>query len=119
MNAQEFKQVFLPHHKVLYRVAYHLTGNVQDAEDLVQDLYLRLWMRRDKLDKERQTQAYLVTMIRNLYRDKARLKSPPILGEEITDEPPDTNTPEKQLIAIDSSSHIQQLVGNSQKRNER
>ena len=49
MDAREFKQRYMPHHQVLYRVAYHLTGNEQDAEDLLQDLYLKLWQKRDNL----------------------------------------------------------------------
>ena len=47
MDAREFKQRFMPHYKLLYRVAYHLTANAQDAEDLLQDLYLKLWQKRE------------------------------------------------------------------------
>ena len=47
MTAQEFKQRFMPHYRLLYRVAYHLTANAQDAEDLLQDMYLKLWQKRD------------------------------------------------------------------------
>ena len=63
MDAQEFKQRFMPHYKLLYRVAYHLTGNAQDAEDLLQDMYLKLWQKREDLKEETDTQAYLVTMM--------------------------------------------------------
>ena len=74
MNAQEFKQRFMPFHKLLYRVAFHLTGNVQDAEDLLQDTYLKLWQKRDDIREEAVNQAYLVTLMRNLLRDQQRLK---------------------------------------------
>lgn len=72
MNAQEFKQKFMPHSKLLYRVAYSMVGNVDDAKDLVQDLYLKLWQKCDDLPPEAQTQAYLVTMIRNIFYDQQR-----------------------------------------------
>ena len=49
MNAQEFKRRFMPFHRLLYRVAFHLTGNVQNAEDLLQDTYLKLWQKRNEL----------------------------------------------------------------------
>ena len=49
MDAREFKQRFMPHYKLLYRVAYYLTGNALDAEDLLQDMYLKLWQKRDDL----------------------------------------------------------------------
>ena len=74
MDAQEFKQRFMPFHRLLYRVAYHTTGNQQDAEDLLQDTYLKLWTKRDDLPPNAQTEAYLITMMRNLYRDQRRLK---------------------------------------------
>ena len=74
MDAREFKQRYMPHHQMLYRVAYHLTGNAQDAEDLLQDLYLKLWQKRDDLPDEAMEQAYLVTMMRNLFIDQRRLK---------------------------------------------
>ena len=74
MDAREFKQRFMPFHRRLYRVGYHLTGNAQDAEDLLQDLYLKLWQKRDDLPDEAMRDAYLVTMMRNLFLDQRRLK---------------------------------------------
>lgn len=74
MNAQEFKQRFMPFYRRLYQVAHHLTGNAQDAEDLLQDTYLRLWQKRDSLRGEAITEAYLVTVMRNLFRQQIRLK---------------------------------------------
>ena len=42
VSAESFKKQFLPHSEVMYRAAYRLLGNAQDAEDMVQDLFLRL-----------------------------------------------------------------------------
>ena len=50
MSADEFKALFLPFHVRLYRTAYALLGNAQDAEDMVQDAYLKLWSKRDELE---------------------------------------------------------------------
>ena len=75
MDTQEFKKRFMPYHRMLYRVAYRLTGNVQDAEDLLQDTYMRLWQKREQIVEETLTEAYLIIIMKNLYRDKMRLKS--------------------------------------------
>ncbi len=90
MDAREFKQRFMPYHKRLYRVAYHLTGNAQDAEDLLQNTYLKLWQKRDDLRHEAMVEAYLVTLMRNLFRDQRRQKRIDT-SEDIDDhaEPPD------------------------------
>jgi RNA polymerase sigma-70 factor (ECF subfamily) len=49
MDASEFKKMFLPLNKRMYWAAWQLTGNAQEAEDLVQEAYLKLWTKRDQL----------------------------------------------------------------------
>ena len=51
MDASDFKQRFLPYHRRLYRVAFLQLGNAQDAEDMVQEAYLKLWQRRNELPR--------------------------------------------------------------------
>ena len=117
MNAQEFKQRFMPHYKLLYRVAYQLTGNAQDAEDLLQDLYLKLWQKRDDLPDEAMKEAYLVTMIRHLFLDQRRLKhvdASAELKEEAS--PPDERSLDHQ---IDSRDEVRQMEGLIQQLPER
>ena len=108
MTAQEFKQRFMPFHRLLYRVAFHLTGNVQDAEDLLQDTYLKLWTKRDDLPPDAQTEAYLITLMRNLYRDQRRLKSN-IVHE--TYEPDKSYEPyEGEEEVLDNRAELQELI---------
>ena len=111
MDAQEFKQRFMPHYKLLYRVAYHLTGNAQDAEDLLQDLYLKLWQKRDDLPDEAMKEAYLVTMIRHLFLDQRRLKhldTSAELKEEAS--PPDERSLDHQIDAKDEAQQMEGLI---------
>ena len=111
MDAQEFKQRFMPHYKLLYRVAYQLTGNAQDAEDLLQDLYLKLWQKRDDLPDEAMKEAYLVTMIRHLFVDQQRLKrlnTSAELKEEAS--PPDEQSLDHQIDAKDEARKMEGLI---------
>lgn len=119
MNAQEFKQRFMPFHRLLYRVAFHLTGNVQDAEDLLQDTYLKLWQKRNDLRDEAINQAYLVTLMRNLLRDQQRLKhidSSAELRNELS--PPDERSLEGQIAARDEASQMKNLINQLPKRDK-
>lgn len=75
MNAEEFKQRFMPYHRMLYRVAFGLTGNQQDAEDLLQDTFMRMWQKREQLTSEHVNEAYLIIMMRNLNLDRSRVKT--------------------------------------------
>lgn len=77
MNATEFKRRFLTCHRKLYAVAFRLTGNTQDAEDVTQEAYLRLWSRRDQLDKVERPDVYGMVLVRNLCYDRGhRLRGP-------------------------------------------
>ena len=109
MNAQEFKQRYMPHYRLLYRVAYHLTANAQDAEDLLQDLYLKLWQKRDSLTDEAMKESYLVAMMRNLFLDQRRLKRLDTSAElKEENSPPDERSLDSQ---IDSKDELKQMEG--------
>ena len=111
MDAREFKQRFMPHHQLLYRVAYHLTGNAQDAEDLLQDLYLKLWQKRDDLPDEAIKEAYLVSMMRNLFIDQRRLKHLDASAELKNEEgPPDDQSLDRQIDARDEVTQVEGLI---------
>ena len=117
MDAREFKQRFLPHYKLLYRVAFHLTGNAQDAEDLLQDLYLKLWQKRDDLPDGAMKEAYLVKMIRNQFLDQRRLKhidASAELKEEAS--PPDERSLDHQIDSKDEYQQMEGLINNLPER---
>ena len=117
MDAREFKQRFLPHHRLLYRVAYQLTGNAQDAEDLLQDLYLKLWQKRDDLPDETINDAYLATMMRNLFVDQRRLKHVDASAElKNEDGPPDERSLDRQIDARDEVRQMEGLINELSER---
>ncbi|HEY9551409.1 MAG TPA: RNA polymerase sigma factor [Prevotella sp.] len=74
MDASVFKQTFLPHSRRMYGMAFRLTGNVQASEDLVQEALLRLWLKRNALDKVVNAEAFCMTIVRNVFIDRCRKK---------------------------------------------
>lgn len=73
MDANDFKKQFLPYQRRLYRTAFQLMGNAQDAEDIVQEAYLKLWKRRNELPPDIiNMEAYCITLIKNLCYDTLR-----------------------------------------------
>lgn len=77
MDAAEFKQQFLPYHRKLYRTAFRLTENPQEAEDMVQEAYLKLWNKRDELAGVLNTEAYCVTLASPQKASPLRCKTAP------------------------------------------
>jgi len=63
--------LFARHRRVLYYYFLHRTGQRSDAEDLVQDVFVRL-SRMDGLDEIRNAEAFLFETASNLLKDWAR-----------------------------------------------
>lgn len=76
MTADEFKRRFMPLGRKLYGVAFAMSGNVQEAEDIVQDVYMKLWTRRDRLGMTVNDEAYCVAVTKNVCRDRLRGHGP-------------------------------------------
>lgn len=72
MTARQFTDTFMPLREPLYRVAYYILESGQDAEDALQDLYVRLWNSRDTLDSILNPKAYCMTMMKNECIDRIR-----------------------------------------------
>lgn len=73
MPASLFKQLLLPLYPRLQRVALRMLGNVEDAEDMVQEVYMKLWGRREELPDVQNMEAYCVALTKNMCIDRLRL----------------------------------------------
>lgn len=74
MTAADFKRLFLPQAETMHKTAWHLTGNVQEAEDLVQEVFLTLWTKRDNLEVGSNVTEYCLATVRNIYINTLRRK---------------------------------------------
>ncbi len=72
MTKEEFKTRVLPTKGKLFRLAVTMLNSRQEAEDTVQDAYLKLWNMREKLSEYNSIEALAVTMTKNLCLDKLR-----------------------------------------------
>jgi RNA polymerase sigma-70 factor (ECF subfamily) len=68
----EFAQEALPHMDVLYNFALRMTGNPDDAEDLLQDTYLKAYRFWDKFEKGTNSRAWLFRIMKNSYINRYR-----------------------------------------------
>ena len=72
MTHDEFKKRFMPLQQMLYREAYRMLCDRFDAEDAVQNLYMRLWEKKDELKNVVAIEVYLRTLLRNICIDRWR-----------------------------------------------
>ena len=66
MTQQEFQNKYMPLASQFYRRALALLGNAQDAEDAVQDTYLKLWDQSARLNMLENPEAFMQTVLRNV-----------------------------------------------------
>ena len=115
MTAEAFKENILPLNRKLLGFANRFMNDFDDAKDIVQEIYIKLWAMRANLDKYNSVEALAMRMTRNLCLDKIKLKKTVPLGngvikEEAIDE---INSKEKQnalnLAASRAKSAIERL----------
>ena len=63
-RAQQFKELFLSEYGRMYKAAYILLGDEDEAKDAVQDVFARLWDGTTLLREESQ-RTFLLTCVRN------------------------------------------------------
>lgn len=111
MDSAEFKKRYLKQHKLLYRISWSLTQNVQDAEDLVQDTYLRLWQKRDILPPESETDAYLITVVKNLFYDRQRKMQVDTRADiDKVSDPVEDDNPEDLLVQSSKNQRVMKAI---------
>jgi RNA polymerase sigma-70 factor (ECF subfamily) len=75
---REFEEIFREHYQLVYRTAYAVTGNRQDAEDVLQTIFLRLLQRKFPPDLKVRPEPYLyraaVNVSLNIVRTRKRHK---------------------------------------------
>jgi RNA polymerase sigma-70 factor (ECF subfamily) len=74
MIAKEFKTKVLPISKKLLAYAMYFTKDEELARDVVQDIFLKLWQKKDSLYKVENIEAFAMRMTRNRCLDVIRNK---------------------------------------------
>jgi RNA polymerase sigma-70 factor (ECF subfamily) len=69
---KSFEHLFQRSQRRAYNLAYRLTGNAADAEDVTQDAYVRAWHNFDSYDATRSFEGWLFRIITNRVIDLRR-----------------------------------------------
>jgi RNA polymerase sigma-70 factor (ECF subfamily) len=69
-----FKEIFDEHHTYIRNYLYYLSGDADLSDDLVQDVFLKVWEKRENVKKE-SVLPFLFTIARHLYFKNHRRKA--------------------------------------------
>lgn len=69
-----FEREFLPHADALYNFGYHLTTDEDDANDLVQDTFMKAWRFIKSYQEGTNAKAWLFKILKNTFINEYRRK---------------------------------------------
>ena len=111
MDKTGFNQLMAHLRPKMYRFALSLIRRTDEAEDVVQEIGLKLWDRHDELDALHNVEAYAMSAIRNRCHDYAR--SPNKRMDEWKEADHDytyEQTPYKALEQTDMAAFVRRLI---------
>lgn len=112
MVARDFKTRVLPVSKKLLRFATHFLKDEDDAKDVVQDIFLKLWQKRDELAEIENIDAFAMRMTRNRCLDIIRAnKVVPIDAETDRKLKEETVDVHSKIELSESANQIKRLIG--------
>jgi RNA polymerase sigma factor (sigma-70 family) len=72
MNLEAFQNLVLPAKNKLFRFAMRFLGNEEEAKDVVQEVFIRVWNGREKMSEIQNVEAWCMRITRNLSLDRVR-----------------------------------------------
>ena len=111
MKKLSFRDDVLPLKDKIFRLALRITLSRAEAEDIVQDVLIKVWNRRDDLAEVDSIEAYSLTVCRNLSLDRLQRKE----NDNVNlDDAPSTEAddapPDLQMIRNERIDNIKRLI---------
>ena len=97
---EDFERIFNENHALVYRAAYRITGNSEDAEDVLQTLFLRLLRREVLPDMERNPKAYMHRAAINIALDIVKVRARNVSAANLEDQIHDSTVSPDRMPAF-------------------
>jgi RNA polymerase sigma factor (sigma-70 family) len=98
--AKEFEDLFREHYQLIYRTAYGITGRSEDAEDVLQTVFLKLLRRKTAPDFQSNPKGYLYRAAVNLSLDALERRRRVVSTEETDRAEPSDSTADSEPYGI-------------------
>jgi len=111
MLVRDFKTDVLPISNKLLRFAFQILQDEEEAKDVLQDIFLKLWQKRDELAKVENLEAFAMRMTRNRCLDMIRAKRTVSLEQIRKINLPDEECSETDSLEYaDSAGLVKQII---------
>ena len=112
MKSSEFKLLVMPYSSRLYRMAFRLMNSREEAEDIVQEVYVKLWGMRRELPNYNSIEALCIRITRNLCLDHLRRRkvNHDAMKAEQLKQGSNTETPSDKLEKKEDAELVHKLI---------
>ena len=111
MQMDEFSRMVIPYKDKLYRFALRIVGDSFTAEDVVQEVMIKIWQKKDYFESLDNKEAWCMTLTKNLAIDKTRSKHRRNIGLDTAYSLNDKSAdPYQQTASDDSMGKIRGLM---------
>jgi RNA polymerase sigma-70 factor (ECF subfamily) len=110
MDQDQFKQIVVPLRKQLMLYSRSFLENPEDAEDIVQEVMMKLWYMRKELDKYDSVPALAVQITKNLCLNRLKVMQRKMESLEQLSLASDLLSPHTQLEQKDDVMHLMKIV---------
>src|SRR6185436_9825379 len=113
-----FQALVERHRSMVYRVAYQFAGNHHDAEDIAQEVFIKVYRSLDRFRQDAQLTSWMYRIVMNAcidHRRRQRLAIAAPFGEEaehrMLNTPEDTPGPEDRAYAGELGQVLESEIG--------
>jgi len=112
MTATEFNTKVVPMNGKLYRYAFRFLEDSDEAQDAVQEVFVKLWRKREQMKDIRNIEAFAVRITRNYCLDKIKTTHTVSLdvNDYFKDRISDMSDPQEQLEKSDTMKELGRIV---------
>lgn len=112
MEQEQFKAEVLPLRNKLFSIARNMLGGEQEAEDITQEVLIKLWNARATLNRYNSIEAFAVTITKNTCIDHLRIRgrTEDVAEYELQGQAGSDN-PHLQLELKDTNKILEYIIG--------
>ncbi|WP_299781447.1 RNA polymerase sigma factor [uncultured Formosa sp.] len=110
MTQSEFLNTVMPFKDKVYRLAKRLLISNEEAEDATQEVLLKLWSNKKKMESYKNVEAFSMTMTKNLCFDKLKSKQAQNIKIVHSNYEDKKTSLQKQVETTDSLSWVEKII---------
>lgn len=110
MKQTEFLNIVLPFKDKLFRMAKRLLVSTEEAEDATQEILIKLWSKKNKMESYNNVEAFAMTMTKNFCLDRLKSKQAGNLKLVHSNYTDSSTSLQSELEAKDSIDWVERIM---------